>query len=306
MHLFTYKSKVLKVNPLPDSGHDSDFTLDEALGLCAELLLDRSFDPENRRLKMAKLVLKLARRLLNNASEARLESDYIKYNFVTNLFQERNKELEKDALINTNYDPDSALYWPSQSSKLSPTGEDFFNPDEKKYAKVFKEFLVKNEIEKSINDIIDRRQLKVHIFDKATLNQVLTSIIENAIIENLNVKELIKKPQFRFITKDNQKLSFIVSDAISVVYKDARSLSPETAELGRKKNRENADDYARNMLDVVKKIQQELNITSYRETVKALNERQVPTYRGGDWHLKTLQDLNKRWKDLGLVPSEKK
>lgn len=141
----------------------------------------------------------------------------------------------------------------------------------------------------------------IHRFDETPLYSVLEAIERKNIIEGVNIAEKIKDPLFRFVTIENTELSYKISTVISIIYKDARTLNPDVAELGRQKNRENADEFAKKMRDVVTTIQLQEKISSYRETVKALNEKHIPTYRGGEWHIKTLQDLNKRWKELGLM-----
>lgn len=167
--------------------------------------------------------------------------------------------------------------------------------------RIRRRLMLDDKLAKKIRD----RELIFHIFKEQSLDNVLDAIKNKAQIEEIDISEEIKNPLFRFITPDSQSLSFKVSEVISTIYTETRRLSPEIAELGRQKNKENADEFARNMYDIINSIQQKENVSSYRETVRVLNKKNVPTSKGGQWHTKTLQDLKKRWIELEILPASK-
>jgi adenine/guanine phosphoribosyltransferase-like PRPP-binding protein len=59
-----------------------------------------------------------------------------------------------------------------------------------------------------------------------------------------------------------------------------------------------ADAFARNLADTIAALERE-GITSATAMAKALNERGVPTARGGRWAAITVIDLRRRLKRLG-------
>lgn len=142
---------------------------------------------------------------------------------------------------------------------------------------------------------------KVHKFS-APLIEVLDAIRTSKNIDGINLREQIQDTTFRFETEDEPKLSLIVSDTLAEVI-DATKASYDNSMTKKavEKRNENADEFARTMYEVITKLKNEKGIRSFRQTVKALNEHQIPSFKGGEWHVKTYQDLNKRWKELGLI-----
>ena len=145
-----------------------------------------------------------------------------------------------------------------------------------------------------------QEKFKLHFFSTVSLPQLFDAISEDIPVEGLSIKEKMKDPFFQFITLDNPDLSFKASKAISRIVRSSQKIDPITAKAGRDKQKETADEYASNIFDIVKDAR-ERGIKTFRATVDYLNENEIPTFRGGKWHLKTLQDLQKRWKELGLT-----
>lgn len=79
-----------------------------------------------------------------------------------------------------------------------------------------------------------------------------------------------------------------------------RSLDPEISRMGREKRTQIADKFARQTIEIVNKLKAEEEISSYRDTLKMLNDKNVPTYSGGKWQMSTLCNLYKRCKKLDL------
>ena len=71
----------------------------------------------------------------------------------------------------------------------------------------------------------------------------------------------------------------------------------QPARLGAQARMRKADEFARNVLPVVRALQAH-GITTKRELAQALNERGVPTARGGVWHAVTVGNVLRR------VPSQ--
>jgi len=147
-----------------------------------------------------------------------------------------------------------------------------------------------------------RIKLKVHTFANSSLNDVLDAINNRTDIEGIDIPEKLKDPNFIFRTLDNEELSMKFSKALSTIYQSGRTSNPQLGELGREKSKKNAENFAIQMYDIVKSIQEKGKLTTFRETIQALNENNIPSYRGGVWHLGTLHELNKRWEKLGYDP----
>lgn len=153
------------------------------------------------------------------------------------------------------------------------------------------------------------RPIQIHTFN-VPLKELLCAIKNGETIDGINLREKIRDPNFRFKTnrKSESILSTAFSEVIATVLQSNKPyrLNKHALEKSIHTRNENADEFAKSMYDIITRIKEEdKKISSYRETVKALNERHVSTYRGGDWHIKTLQDLNKRWQELGLIPVSK-
>lgn len=159
--------------------------------------------------------------------------------------------------------------------------------------------------EEKLHSNSKKKKIISHVFEIASLDEVVDAIATGRLVENISILEKVKSSDFLFTTKDQPELSLKVSKALAKVRKEDRTLDPEISEMGRLKSKENAYEFARQMYEIVQKIKAEEQITTYRETVAALNKHQIPTGRGGDWHLKTLQNLNKRWKELGFISESK-
>jgi DNA invertase Pin-like site-specific DNA recombinase len=67
----------------------------------------------------------------------------------------------------------------------------------------------------------------------------------------------------------------------------------QTAQLGNEANRAAADQFAANVLPIVREIQA-AGITTLRDIAAALNARGIATARGGEWHSSTVRNLLQR------------
>jgi len=134
------------------------------------------------------------------------------------------------------------------------------------------------------------------------LRKVLLAISTRTDIDGFNIADAIQNQTFRFYTKDFPLLSLEASNALAESIREAKKPSIEFSRMGRQRRTENADDFAVRMHEIIGKLKTEERMSSYRETIKVLNEKEIPSPMGGRWHVRTLQDLNKRWQELGLSP----
>jgi hypothetical protein len=134
-----------------------------------------------------------------------------------------------------------------------------------------------------------------------TFRTVLEAIHKKTEIDNVDIAAKVQSYTFRFYTKDYPLLSLETSNAIAETVKEIKTPSPQFSAMGRQKRTENADEYARNMYKLIAELKTKEKISSFRQTVKALNKKKVPTpLSGKEWHVSTLQNLQKRWQELGL------
>ncbi|GAB3732378.1 hypothetical protein [Spirosoma lituiforme] len=133
-------------------------------------------------------------------------------------------------------------------------------------------------------------------------------VIKHAIEGDFNLREELQNPKFRFISVQAPRLSRLAADALSAQTQYTKTLyGRELSKKGAEKRNIDADQYAVNMYDLISRLKKKENISSYRDTVKALNANNIPTFReGGEWHLSTLQNLQKRWKELNLISAKSK
>ncbi|MCF0072444.1 recombinase family protein [Dyadobacter sp. CY261] len=147
------------------------------------------------------------------------------------------------------------------------------------------------------------RRKKPLILDES-LSDVKSAIIGGNPIAGYNLVALSKDPDFRFITKDKPAESLEISSLISATVSSILSTEDPLSKSILTRT-ENADQFAKTMHEVVAKIHAENPVKSYRVLAEALNNLEIPTYRGGNWHLSTVQNLYDRWKKLGLTPPNK-
>lgn len=139
---------------------------------------------------------------------------------------------------------------------------------------------------------------QVRIFN--CLDDVLAAIVENKEIESCNIaQEMRENKLFRFVCRDRPEDSLKFSEAMAA---GITTVMGYAAQKSRESRSKNADDYAREMYETINRLKREEKVSTFRATVEMLNKQEVPTANGGKWHIKSLQSLNKRWKDLGLGP----
>jgi phosphoribosylformylglycinamidine (FGAM) synthase-like enzyme len=161
---------------------------------------------------------------------------------------------------------------------------------------------VLKEEEICINKLHEMKVKKYHGFSEP-LDHILKAITERKEIDGINISEAVRDHNFRFYTKDQPLLSLEISNVVAQVSKDLkRKVPPQFLQSGREKKSEHANEFASRMHETINQLKLAEKISTYRETAKFLNEKKFPTYAGGKWHVSTLQELNKRWKKLGLSP----
>ena len=146
-----------------------------------------------------------------------------------------------------------------------------------------------------------KEKYRVHIFYHASVEDIINSITNGESVDGINILERMQDPRFRFISASNPNYSLQISHAFAKAIAVNKSVSNKKAsQVGVKKRQQNADEFAKNMKEVIDNVKTESNITTYKDTVEALNKKGIASYRGKKWHIRTLQDLYKRWEALGL------
>ncbi|MCK8491778.1 recombinase family protein [Spirosoma sp. RP8] len=137
--------------------------------------------------------------------------------------------------------------------------------------------------------------------------EILLSIISDKKIEGIDLAEAMQNPDFRFKSTIDPELSASISEAFAVLLKKVRLTTGRIgAAKANKKRIKKADEYAVRMYEVINNIKQETGVSTFRATVEQLTQRGIDTPNGGKWSTNTLQDLQKRWRNLGLVVSTAK
>ncbi|RYC66968.1 hypothetical protein [Spirosoma sordidisoli] len=156
-------------------------------------------------------------------------------------------------------------------------------------------------IKPEINSLLDKSsETSLREFESST-EAILNAIINGKTIEGVDIAESIQNPQFRFKSTKDPVISASMSEAFAILMSRARS---EAGKKGSAERNRKSDEFAANMYNVIQNMQVESGVTTLQATVDLLNERGVRTYSGQEgskWHLKTLQDLQKRWAKLGLT-----
>lgn len=115
----------------------------------------------------------------------------------------------------------------------------------------------------------------------------------------INITERILDPLFRFITEDMPELGYETSEALASAV-DAgktaeRQLNSDAHEKSLSVRKAKADEFALRMKQEIEQLKTEANVSTYRDIVEVLNDRNIPTSQeGGKWHLGTLQGVLKR------------
>jgi hypothetical protein len=141
---------------------------------------------------------------------------------------------------------------------------------------------------------------EVHEFS-TSIDEVVAAITQKKNVEGVHLLKKIQDPKFRFVSLGDVENSLAISNSYAVIVEVSRTASLRKAhQAGLKKRQKTADEFAKTMRSIIEKLKDENSLSSYRSVVKALNDKRITTYRGGKWHVQTLQDLEKRWKDLEL------
>lgn len=144
------------------------------------------------------------------------------------------------------------------------------------------------------------------------LDELLDAIADDEIIsdiidQKIDIANAVQNPKFRFCTLngDEVKKSLKISKALSKSIQKAKSLSGANAsKKAAKRRKENADEFAERIYPEIERLKRDYKVKSFRATAEMLNEQKIETFRGGKWHVKTLQDIYDRCKDLGIMETK--
>ncbi|MBN8825842.1 MULTISPECIES: hypothetical protein [unclassified Spirosoma] len=161
----------------------------------------------------------------------------------------------------------------------------------------------------------EQSQNQLPISFKASVRDIVKAIATNVDIQGVNLVDRVQDPGFRFTSEVDPDFGTDLSEAFAVLLARARALASqlhsETAKKGGATSsisrNEHANAYAAKMFGMISDLKSEHGISTYQAVVDLLNDKKVETAGGKTtWHIKTLQNLEKRWQNLGLVPSKPK
>ncbi|MCK8491752.1 hypothetical protein M0L20_07800 [Spirosoma sp. RP8] len=165
---------------------------------------------------------------------------------------------------------------------------------------------------KYVDEFLDRG-FEIGIF-KSNTQELVKAIFEEKEIEEVNLAEKIQNINFRFLSLVDTDNSYYTTEVLaSTIIKSREQAANDGAKLivkkaaheSSKKRNEAADKYAMNMFSVVENIKAETGVSTIRGIVELLDKREIATPNGGQWRINTIQTLQKRWQELGLVPAPK-
>lgn len=118
------------------------------------------------------------------------------------------------------------------------------------------------------------------------------------------IKELAIPDAFLFRKIYDNALDYGFKGGYKSGYQEGRKIGKpfdkEKIKKGEVVRVKNADDHAKKMYEIFQTSDEIANCKSGRAIAKLLNDQNISTARGGQWHSQTVQDLYKRWEKLGL------
>lgn len=139
--------------------------------------------------------------------------------------------------------------------------------------------------------------------------EILDAVINDETIGGIRIAESIMKPNFRFSSQISSELTATdLSEFAAALLAKSRSIVvKKRIDKASQKRIEQAYKYAAKMYTVIEELKEKAGIKTLQETVDLLNVEKIQTAKGteaepGRWHIGTLQVLQKRWKELGLMP----
>lgn len=201
--------------------------------------------------------------------------------------------------VPSEYDLPSGIdYDPTKHNDGTPKN---FEPTKEKYGNSWIPFI--REREKPILPPPPKK-LKEVVFH-STLNEIITAISENKPVEGIDLIHELQNPSFRFRI-ENDPAGYKLSEAFTKILTQSRSSAGKKgAKKSSAKRNESADEFAKEMYDVIEHMKAEAKVKTIRDTVHLLNLEGVKTPNGGKWRINTIQTLQKRWRELGLIQSPK-
>ncbi len=144
----------------------------------------------------------------------------------------------------------------------------------------------------------------------SSIDNIIDSIRSQTDIEGIPLHEKILDPNFRFVSSKNPAQSRDLSEAFALVVKLSRDNgfvdgfsqgARKGTEAAVSKRVSDADEFAKNIFSVVEKVKHDSGVSTIRGTVDKLNQKGIQSPNGGKWNKSSMQLLQKRWKELGLV-----
>lgn len=225
---------------------------------------------------------------------------------IVNSLEKINKELKSQALLATHVSKLKDTYEKIHNGYIDLTIDNSAKIPYYVQISTISSELPQVKVLKKNTSSISKPSLKSRVVKSKQLKQFNSSLVDilEAIkkadsIEEVNIVEAIRNPNFRFTTPDHPELSLLVSDVLSIAIKFGNEIKPEIQQLGTKAIKKNANEFAKEMFPVIQNLKRDHCIDTFRETVDLLNMKKIKTARGGKWHLGTYQKLVERWKSLG-------
>lgn len=146
------------------------------------------------------------------------------------------------------------------------------------------------------------REKKVVAFNASTL-EIIRNITAQTTLEGVDVATEVQDPSFRFMSLSTGELVYSteLSEAFATVAKLIKTRDTRPAiDKSTTKRIANADKFTMKTYPLIEQMHADAGIITNKEIVERLNREQVPTYKGGNWHLSTLNNMKKRWNKLNI------
>lgn len=140
---------------------------------------------------------------------------------------------------------------------------------------------------------------------KASTPEIIKSIIDQTPLEGIDISVQVQDPLFRFqsLSESEQKYSLQLSEAFALTVQRAKTRDTRPAiERSIERRVDEADDFAIRMYPVIQEMKSEAGVITNKGMIELLNSKNIPTYKkGGKWHTSTLNNMKKRWTEMGIV-----
>lgn len=127
----------------------------------------------------------------------------------------------------------------------------------------------------------------------AFISNIMESSVDFKAVDNPHANRLLLHLLAAFAEHEREQISTRTKEALRAAKKRGVILGKHGKEVLSQQNREAADKFALAMQPIIKELQDQ-GFKTIREITAELNDREIPTFRGKNWHLASVHALIKR------------